>query len=124
MSSIKLSHVVPFLPTANIQETIQFYQNQLGFDDLWIWDEPPTVIRLGRGPVKFLFNLDPEHPVLQKGFDIMVFMSGIEELYKAYQEQGLAFSEVLELKPWGIWEFSIRDNNGYFLRFADERPKE
>ena len=121
MTSIKFSHMVPFLPTANIQETIEFYQKQLAFDDLWIWDTPATVIRVGRGPVKLLFTLEPDHPALQKGHDMMVFMFGINELYAEFRDRHVTFVSELDLKPWGIWEFSIRDNNGYYLRFAEEK---
>ncbi len=120
MKSIEFSHLVPFLPTASIAKTISFYRDRLDFDDLWIWDDPPSVIRLGRGPVKFLFSLDPDHPVLKKGFDIMIFMKGLDTLYNEYSDRGLDFSSRLEEKPWGLREFAIRDNNGYLLRFAQD----
>lgn len=123
MSDIEFSHCIPFLPTADIDETIKFYRQSLLFDDLWIWDDPATVVRVGRGPVKFLFTLDPQHPVLQKGFDIMIFLNGVKDLYTQYSEQGLTFADPLEKKPWGLWEFCVRDNNGYFLRFGEDTKK-
>lgn len=121
MNEIKLSHCVPFLPTADIHTTIEFYQNKLAFEDVWKWDDPPTVIRVGRGPVKFLFSLEPDHPVLEQGFDIMIFLNGIGHLYEEYQNKEVEFYSMLEKKPWGIWEFSVYDNNGYLLRFGEER---
>ena len=121
MSEIQFSHSVPFLPTADISATIDFYQEKLNFEDLWIWDDPPTVIRVGRGPVKFLFSLQPDHPVLNKGFDIMIFLRGIDQMYDELTERNTKFSAPLEKKPWGIWEFAVQDNNGYFLRFAEEK---
>jgi len=123
MSEISFSHCVPFLPTADINKTIEFYRDALSFDDLWIWDDPATVIRVGRGPIKFLFSLEPQHPVLQKGFDIMIFLSGVKKLYSEFSDREITFSDPLDEKPWGIWEFCIRDNNGYFLRFAEEVAK-
>ena len=120
MSEIEFSHSIPFLPTADLDESIQFYRDSLLFDDVWIWDNPATVARVGRGSVKFLFALEPMHPVLQKGFDIMIFLNGINQLYEEYDSKGLAFHRPLEKKPWGLWEFCIRDNNGYFLRFGED----
>lgn len=45
MEKIKLSHSLPFLPAADIPATTEFYQDRLNFEDLWIWHDPPTVIR-------------------------------------------------------------------------------
>ncbi|MDH3648834.1 MAG: hypothetical protein OEQ53_04080 [Saprospiraceae bacterium] len=52
----RFSHVVPMLPVSDISATIDFYQNQLAFSDLWTWGIPPTECRLKRDEMSFLYH--------------------------------------------------------------------
>ena len=118
MESTKFSHCVPFLPVFDLSETIDFYQKKLGFTDLWTWGNPPSDVRIRRDELSLLINQNPQKAAQTMGIDIMIFLTGIETIYAEYQSRNLSFSSLLEEKPWGIWEFALKDNNGYYLRFA------
>ena len=118
MDKIKLSHIVPILPTENIDQTIDFYVQVLGFKNDWSWEEN-SMVRLKRESVTLIFERNPSAAKKVRGLDFMVFLNGINAFYAEVQKSKLTLSDKLEDKPWGLREFSIQDNNGIFLRFAE-----
>jgi hypothetical protein len=47
-----------------------------------------------------------------------VTVEGIEQLFHAYSEKGVIHPNgSLEVKPWGVWEFSILDPDGNLITF-------
>ncbi len=119
MKNIKLSHQAPLLPVHDMNMTIDFYQQKLGFPKVWKWDDPTTVASVSRDDLTLLFTWDPSKTFQSTGMEIMIFLSGVSELYEEYKSNDVSFADPLEQKPWGLWEFSILDINGYYLRFAE-----
>ncbi len=119
MSTIDFSHQVPILPVHNMTLTLEYYQDQLGFEKIWKWDDPPTIASVTRDDLTMLFSFDPDKTFLASGMDIMIFLKGVKDLYEIYKAKNLKFADDLEEKPWGVLEFSILDINGYYLRFAE-----
>jgi uncharacterized glyoxalase superfamily protein PhnB len=119
MHSPKLSHAVPFLPVRNLQETISFYSEVLGFKDIWEWGDPVTDARVRRDDLSLLFTQDEEAAIRVSGIDLMLFLRGVDLLYEEYRERGVKMASPIQDKPWGVREFSVKDLNGYYLRFAE-----
>ena len=119
MHSPKLSHVVPFLPVRNLQETVSFYREILGFKDIWEWGDPVTDVRVRRDELSLLFTLDEEAAIRVSGIDLMMFLRGVDLLYEEYRERGIQMVSPVQDKPWGVREFTVKDLNGYYLRFAE-----
>ncbi|MBS1511491.1 MAG: VOC family protein [Bacteroidetes bacterium] len=111
-----IQQAIPVLPSANLKATIMFYESKLGF----------TAINKG-GYVIFKKNNTELHFVQCDDEDIcaqtscFIRVTDIECLYTELSSQ-----EVIQLKgqlkdqPGGIREFTIRDNNGILLRFAQQ----
>ncbi len=114
----KLSHLVPILPVTDIGETLKFYAETLGFPSTWSWEDPPSMARVQRDDLSILFTLDVKRARQSAGMDIMIFLLGINALYEEMQARRVRFAAKMEDKPWGVREFAVRDNTGYFLRFA------
>ena len=74
--------------------------------------------RVQRDDLSILFTLDGKRAEQAAGMDIMVFLMGVDALYAEMVERKIKLASKIEDKPWGIREFSVRDNTGYFLRFA------
>lgn len=48
------------------------------------------------------------------------YVQDIEALYAAYQAQGIIHPNgALEVKSWGVKEFTVLDNNGCAIRFGE-----
>ena len=118
--------MVPVLPVQDLQKTIDFYKDKLGFYNEWLWGE--NAAGLERDYLRFIFKRDTEFAKFMNSdsfeFALMVFVTGIDHIYKEYQTNGVEMITALEEKPWGMKEFVVKDVNGYLLRFAERKEEE
>ena len=112
------SHIEPVLAVKDVMETIAYWQNVLGFPNKWTWDEPPTFGAVSWQKVHVQFYEDEALAAASKGNSIWIRLQHIEELYKLHQEKNADIVAPLEKKPWGMWQYTVREINGYFLHFA------
>lgn len=120
-------NTVPFLPVANLKETLQFYKDRLGFSGEWI-DEPRGIVGgIRRDELSMLFQ---QHPVYlnminveTESFELLFFVSNIAEIYEEYKGKGVEMVNELVVRPWGVTEFIVKDLNGYWLRITEGKHK-
>lgn len=127
--TIKLKKLTPNLMAEDVNRTIQFYKDTLGFELLvsvpaegqFDW------AMMKRDGVEIMFqsraSLGGEVPVLlQKtiGGSLTFYMDieGIEELYAALNGKVIIAQE-MHTAFYGAQEFAIQDINGYILTFAE-----
>lgn len=112
------SHVEPVLAVQNIEETISYWQNTLGFPAKWTWGEPPNHGGVSWQKVFIQFSLNPELATISKGNSIWIRLKHIEVLYHFHKQKNAEIVIPLENKPWGTAEYTVREINGYYLHFA------
>jgi len=117
------SHVEPVLAVKDVSETIYYWQNVLGFPTKWTWGEPPTFGAVSWQKVHVQFYQNEALAEASKGNSIWIRLQRIEELYKFHQAQNANIVDPLEKKPWGMWQYMLRDINGYFICFAGVIPE-
>ncbi|MDI1233631.1 MAG: VOC family protein [bacterium] len=112
----------------NVNETVQFYTEKLGFDLVMSNPEEGEYIwaMVSNGHVILMFqddvNLKEEYPELSsagKGnITFYVKIKGMVELFEQLRDSNLIVKP-LAPTPYGVAEFAIRDNNGYILTIAE-----
>ena len=107
------------LAVADVAATIKFYREKLGFTKEWFWDDPPTHGGVEWGEVDIMFHLDPELAKHVEGHQHYFHVKGVGDLYARHQQNGVEIISPLERKPWGMREYTVRDPNGYHLRFGE-----
>jgi GNAT superfamily N-acetyltransferase len=107
------------LAVADVPATVRFYRDKLGFTGEWLWGDPPTFGGVSWGKVGVMFRLQPELAAKVEGHQHEFFVSGIEQLYERHRHNGVPVVSPLEAKPWGLQEYTVRDPNGYHLRFGE-----
>lgn len=118
MSEKKFWKVTPHLPVKDVRETLAWYKQNLGFGEEWFYGDPVTDGGCRRDEMRFLFGTaSPFEP--PKDFSLVLFVSNVDEVYKEIVERGLPLVTDIKNYDYGIREFSIRDCNGYFLRFSE-----
>lgn len=105
----------PTLPVANVSDTVEFYIEKLGFDERFLWGDPPTHagVSLGNSTIHFssgVANVERHW--------LYFHIGDVDELYAWYQVNGVTLLGEPTTKPWGMREFYIRDPNGYELCFG------
>jgi uncharacterized glyoxalase superfamily protein PhnB len=124
-----LKTLTPNLMVADVNETIAFYQNVLGFKlTQTVPDEGDFVwASVQNGDVELMFqtreSLSEEYPPLLDiplggSLSLFIRMDQIDELYTIVKGQ-VSIQKELHTTFYGMREFAIQDPNGYILVFAE-----
>jgi GNAT superfamily N-acetyltransferase len=116
---VALSRSEAILAVADVAATVRFYRNKLGFTGEWLWGEPPTFAGVSWGKIGVMFCLQPALAAQIEGHQHYFFVSGIDGLYNRHRVNSVQVVSPLEEKPWGLREYTVRDPNGYHLRFGE-----
>jgi GNAT superfamily N-acetyltransferase/catechol 2,3-dioxygenase-like lactoylglutathione lyase family enzyme len=123
----KLLHAEPVLAVDDIDKTIAYYHETLGFPQKWTWGNPPNHGGVSWNGSTFLqFSLNPEYAKQTHGEFIWINSKNLNELYNLHQKNKVDIVVPVVTRPWGFTEYTIRDINGYFITFSErnnERKK-
>jgi len=116
---MKLENVRPMLAVTNIDETIRFYRDVLGFAcanqmDGWA--------ALSRDNVELMVSLPNAHEPFEKPTltgSIYFNTTDVDALWEQIKDK-VSVVYPIENFFYGMREFAIRDNNGYILQFGQE----
>jgi uncharacterized glyoxalase superfamily protein PhnB len=111
----------PHLPVKNLQETLAWYRDQLGFCDEWVFGDTDGGIR--RDEMHLLFGEDPEFAQAINNdshrLPLMWFADNIDELYAEFNARGISIAAHIKTHSYGLREFAFIDINGYYIRVAE-----
>ncbi|MEM7028470.1 MAG: GNAT family N-acetyltransferase [Chloroflexota bacterium] len=114
----------PILAVSDVEATVKYYQDQLGFNRDFLFGDPATFGQVSRGEwsfevVRIQFsqeeNLEDHTPKTALSINVGPDVEGLCETYRA---ANVTIVREPEKMPWGMHEFAIRDLNGYLIRFA------
>jgi len=112
------SHAEPVLSVYNVTETIKYWQEVLGFPNQWTWGDPPTHGGVSWHGAAIQFSLNPELATARHGHSVWIRVRNIELLYQIHQHNNAEITMPLSKQAYGLNEYVIRDNNGYYITFA------
>lgn len=115
----------PSLAVRNMKETIDFYQNSLGFKlGLCFPDASnPRYANLAKDGVFLMFipveNLGiSSQEKLGVGVNLYLQIDGdIDDYYSELKQKGVEITVAIKDEPYGIRDFTVEDVNGYRLTF-------
>ncbi len=110
----------PVFWTENLDETITFYMNVLGFtlmgrNDDWQWAS------LRKNDIYIMLSQPNEHENnFSIGFSGSFYfnVNQVDDLWEDLKTKAKVCYEI-ETFEWGMREFAIYDNNGYILQFGE-----
>ncbi len=105
---------------SDVEKTLEFYKEVLGFPTIWPWGSPPTFGTASWGSVTIMFKLMPELAAQIEGHQHYVSVLQVDDLYALHQERGAMIVSPIENQPWGRREYVVRDLNGYHRRFGGD----
>ncbi len=117
-----LSHSSPIFPVENPLETAEYYQEVLGFNIAFTWEDPPSYVVVNRDEaVSIHFSKrEDEFKPSKNHVALAIFVHNIDALYQEYQARGANITNALGDRPWGMRDFDVTDPNGFILSFAQE----
>jgi catechol 2,3-dioxygenase-like lactoylglutathione lyase family enzyme len=117
-STTGLLTMEPILAVRDMAATAAYYRDALGFEEVWLWGEPPTHGGANWDGLQIQFSLDPALAASAEGRAIWIRVRNVQAMYALHRERGAEIVAALEPKPWGVSEYVVRDPDGYRLRFA------
>jgi catechol 2,3-dioxygenase-like lactoylglutathione lyase family enzyme len=119
-----LQRLTPMLSVTDLERTITFYCNGLGFQCAQKFGDPhPVWCHLKRDSADLMFNQPPaselaELPRRAKDFQVYYFYpDDVPLLHAAWKGKGLAVTD-LRVTIYGMKVFELRDPDGYWLWFG------
>jgi catechol 2,3-dioxygenase-like lactoylglutathione lyase family enzyme len=123
----KLESISPFFIVSNLDQTVAFYTEKLGFETRFIGPIPdPYIAVIGRQGIEMLVKEITEEvkPIPNSSrhgwtpWDAFVYTSDPEVLAADFTERGCEFKEQLTTTPDNLYGFKVRDPNGYVIFFG------
>lgn len=121
--------ISPFFIVSNVDQTIAFYRDKLGFETRFQEpDQNPFFAIIGRDGAQLFVKSDKEvsplanpsrHPSMR--WDAYVYAPDPDTLAAEFADHGAPFSATLKDTHDGLRGFEIRDPDGYVLFFG--RPR-
>ena len=109
---------IPVLASLNIDRTVKFYQEKLGFNRIGYQDENYAVIARDEFIVHFWRCDDKIHP---ENTSCYVDVTNIDGLYSELKQFDVIHPNgKLEDKPYGMREFAILDFDGNLIKFGQD----
>jgi len=109
---------MPILASADVQCSLDFYQEVLGFDFAWSGGEPLAFGAVQRGPLTIMFLLQPELVPKIAGHQLWIKVDDADAIHAEHLHRGAKVISPPDDKPWGVREYTVEDPSGYHLRFA------
>jgi hypothetical protein len=118
-----IRHIAPQFFTTDMAATLTYYRDQLGFDCVGTWQDPPSYAIVARDQHKIHFRLaEPPVPNPDKYadelLDAYLFIDDADALYAEYAARGVEFTRALGDTPWQSREFVVKDCDGRLLAFG------
>jgi catechol 2,3-dioxygenase-like lactoylglutathione lyase family enzyme len=129
MTRANIQAISPFFIVSNVDQTIAFYRDKLGFETRFREpDETPFFAIISRDGGQILVKSDKDVPPLPNPkrhpsmrWDAFVYAPNPDALAAEFADHGAAFSTPLKDTHDGLRGFEICDPDGYVLFFG--RPK-
>lgn len=119
MPEKKFWKISPHIPVPDVIATVNWYKEKLGFSEEWYWGDPVTDGGCRRDELRVLFGKSMAPFDAPGEISFILFVTNLDAVYEEVQANGLAVFLPLKVHDYGGREFSIRDCNGYLLRFAE-----
>lgn len=127
LTPFELHGMQPVLGVPDVNETVAFYRDKLGFHVDFVEGDPPVHARVcadstyASPTVHIRFEPLPEGASVNPSVYLWLHVgTDLDDLFALYRGRGVEVVEEPSDRPWGLRQFTIRDCNGYIATFCAE----
>jgi uncharacterized glyoxalase superfamily protein PhnB len=119
-----IHQVVPQFFTVNLDATLAYYREALGFETQFVYGEPAFYAGAIRDEQSIFFRVIhqplPVDPLKseEEHLDAYIIVKDIDALYAEYSSRRVTFARDIANQPWSFREFVVRDCDGRLLCFG------
>jgi predicted enzyme related to lactoylglutathione lyase len=119
-----MAGVAPVLLVADLDRSVAFFRDRLGFD-CDVYDDPPNFATASRDAGTFLLALPadaerivPNWKIVDKMWNAYVRVDDVDAVYAEMQERGAEIDYTIYDAPYGFREFGVQDPDGHDIAFG------
>lgn len=124
MSDCDASAVRCVLAVNDLDASAAWYREALGMS---LDFTAPGWVFLSRGAFRLMLghcaDATPPAQLGDHNWFAYVTVADVDGLYAEYDARGVAFTQRLATKPWGMREFGVRTPDGHRIMFGQELPR-
>lgn len=119
-----ISAIVPQFFAADLDATLAWYRDKLGFETQFTYGKPTHYAGAIRDGFSIFFRRVDVVPLLapdkyeEEYLDAYIIVKGIDALYAEYQSRRVTLAREIGSMPWAFREFVVRDGDGRLLCFG------
>ena len=113
---VRLSRIAPELPLSNLQASLAYYEQKLGFRVAMELPEQDYAIVERDDIAVHLFQADTQDHIR---VGIHIFTNDLDELHNELSQRGASVTQPIERKPWGTRDFRVKDASGNVIKFTE-----
>ncbi|HEX6193596.1 MAG TPA: glyoxalase superfamily protein, partial [Chitinophagaceae bacterium] len=105
----------PILYSSDIERSIKYYTQILGFADSWKWDDPPTFGGVNHNGFNIYFCREGQgHP----GTWIAINVDDVDAYHDQILQKGAHIVQPPQSMEWGLREMLVKDPDEHYIRFG------
>jgi catechol 2,3-dioxygenase-like lactoylglutathione lyase family enzyme len=119
-----LTGVSPVLLVADLQRSVDYFSNRLGFE-CHLFGDPPNFATAGRDAAVILIALSdqperlvPHWLIVDNMWDAYIRVDDVDAIYAEVQERGAGIDYTIYNAPHGFREFGVQDPDGHDIAFG------
>lgn len=113
---IECKQVLPTLQVSDINKTIDFFIQKLGFTLCFVWGEPTTYAGVGLGDVMIHLAKFPADKIERSEVNFVV--NDANALYKMHQENDVPIRVPIGDREYGLRDYGVSDPDGNQIGFG------
>jgi uncharacterized glyoxalase superfamily protein PhnB len=119
-----IHQVVPQFFTTNLDVTLSYYRDALGFETQFVYGDPSFYAGAIRDGQSIFFRVIdqplPTDPFKNKEehLDTYIIVKDVDALYAEYSARRVTFARDIGSQPWAFREFVVRDCDDRLLCFG------
>jgi len=129
LTPYQLHGMHPVLAVPDVNATVSYYRDMLGFHVDFVEGDPPVHARVCADPTYVAptvhIRFEPLEPAAAPNPSVYLWVHvglGLDKLFDVYRDRGVKIVQEPEDRPWGLRQFIIEDCNGYLISFSAEMP--
>ena len=127
LTRYELHGMQPVLGVRDMEETLSYYRDKLGFHIDFVVGDPPAHARICsnadyKAPTVFI-RFEPLAEGASPNASTSLWLhvgAGLDDLFEVYRGRGVKIVEEPVDRSWGLRQFVIEDCNGYLIFFSAE----
>jgi uncharacterized glyoxalase superfamily protein PhnB len=123
LATMKHNLAVPVIGTADVRSTLDWYISMLGFNEHFVFGDPPVYAGIQRGSALVYISRDERLATTLKDSrlhpEVFLWVEDVDKLFAEHKRRGATIVEEIADRPWDARQYVIEDPNGYHIKVAE-----